>query len=38
MNTRIRFFGAAAFEIVTPAGLRIMIDPFLDDNPVSPVK
>jgi L-ascorbate metabolism protein UlaG (beta-lactamase superfamily) len=38
MNTRIRFFGAAAFEIVTPAGMRIMIDPFLDDNPASPVK
>jgi L-ascorbate metabolism protein UlaG (beta-lactamase superfamily) len=38
MTTRIRFFGAAAFEVVTPHGLRVLIDPFLDDNPASPVK
>ncbi|MBI3973148.1 MAG: metal-dependent hydrolase [Chloroflexi bacterium] len=38
MATRIRFFGAAAFEIVTPQGMRILIDPFLDENPASPVK
>lgn len=38
MGTQIRFFGAAAFEIVTSQGLRVMIDPFLDDNPVCPVR
>jgi L-ascorbate metabolism protein UlaG (beta-lactamase superfamily) len=38
MATRLRFFGAAAFEIVTPAGLRVLIDPFLDENPASPIK
>jgi L-ascorbate metabolism protein UlaG (beta-lactamase superfamily) len=38
MATHLRFFGAAAFEIVTPQGLRVLIDPFLDENPASPVK
>lgn len=38
MGTEIRFFGAAAFEIVASNGLRIMIDPFLDESPVSPVR
>jgi L-ascorbate metabolism protein UlaG (beta-lactamase superfamily) len=37
-TTRIRFFGVAAYEIVTRAGLRILMDPFLDENPGSPVK
>ncbi len=37
-NTRIRFFGVAAYEIVTRAGKRILLDPFLDRNPASPVK
>lgn len=37
-STRIRFFGVAAYEIVTRAGQHILIDPFLDDNPGSPVK
>lgn len=32
-TTRIRFHGVAAYEIVTRAGLRILLDPFLDDNP-----
>lgn len=36
--TRIRFFGVAAYEIVTSAGQHILLDPFLDDNPGSPVK
>ena len=36
--TRIRFFGVAAFEIVTPSGQHVLIDPFLDDNPGSPVR
>ncbi|MCL5960077.1 MAG: MBL fold metallo-hydrolase [Chloroflexi bacterium] len=38
MATRIRFFGISAFEIVNSKGLRILIDPCLNDNPVSPLK
>lgn len=37
-TTRIRFLGVAAYEIVTRTGKRILLDPFLDDNPGSPVK
>lgn len=37
-STRIRFFGVAAYEIVTRAGQRILLDPFLDENPASPIK
>ncbi|MCL4467285.1 MAG: MBL fold metallo-hydrolase [Chloroflexi bacterium] len=36
--TRLRFFGVATLEIDTESGLRIIVDPFLDDNPASPVK
>ena len=36
--TRIRFFGVAAYEISTREGVRILVDPFLDENPGSPVK
>lgn len=32
-TTRMRFHGVAAYEIVTGAGLRILCDPFLDQNP-----
>jgi L-ascorbate metabolism protein UlaG (beta-lactamase superfamily) len=38
MATQIRFFGVAAYEIVTSRGQHILLDPFLDDNPGSPVK
>lgn len=38
MATRIRFLGVAAFEVVTVAGAHILIDPYLDANPVSPLK
>ena len=31
--TRIRVHGVAAYEIITRAGLRILCDPFLDENP-----
>jgi len=31
--TRFRFHGVATYEIVTRAGLRILCDPFLDENP-----
>ena len=37
-STRIRFFGVAAYEIVTRDGRHILVDPFLDQNPGSPVK
>lgn len=36
--TRIRFFGVAAYELVTGQGRHILIDPFLDENPGSPVR
>src|SRR4029078_7411626 len=36
MATRIRFFGVAAYEIERENGQRILIDPFLDENPGSP--
>lgn len=38
MTTTIRFFGVAAYEIVTGDGKHILVDPFLDENPGSPVK
>jgi L-ascorbate metabolism protein UlaG (beta-lactamase superfamily) len=38
MTTRIRFFGVAAYEIITSRGQHILIDPFLDDNPGSPIR
>lgn len=37
-TTRIRFLGVAAYEIVTRAGLRILMDPFLSENPGSPIR
>src|SRR6266705_1503801 len=36
--TRITFFGVAAYEVVTSRGQHILLDPFLDENPRSPVK
>jgi L-ascorbate metabolism protein UlaG (beta-lactamase superfamily) len=36
--TRIRFFGVAAYELTTGRGQGILVDPFLDENPGSPVK
>ena len=38
MTTEIRFFGYSAFEITNSQGVKILIDPYLDENPVSPVK
>lgn len=38
MTTQIRFFGVAAYEIITSRGQHILIDPFLDENPGSPIK
>src|SRR5947208_587961 len=36
-TTRIRFFGVAAYEIVTRDGCHVLVDPFLDENPGSPM-
>lgn len=38
MTTRIRFLGVAAYEIITSQGQHILIDPFIDENPGSPIK
>jgi L-ascorbate metabolism protein UlaG (beta-lactamase superfamily) len=38
MTVSIRFLGTAAFEIITAAGKRILIDPYLDENRKSPYK
>lgn len=38
MTTRIRFFGVAGYEIITSRNQHILIDPFLDENPGSPLK
>ena len=38
MTVSIRFLGTAAFEIITARGKRILIDPYLDENPVSPIE
>ena len=35
--TRIRFLGVAAYEIVNRAGQRMLLDPFISDNPACPV-
>jgi L-ascorbate metabolism protein UlaG (beta-lactamase superfamily) len=32
-TTRMRFHGVAAYEVIDSAGKRILLDPFLDDNP-----
>ena len=37
MATRIRFLGVAGYEIITPDGTHILIDPFLDGNPGAPL-
>lgn len=38
MKTTIRFFGVAGYEITTPEGRHVLIDPFLDENPACAVK
>ena len=35
---KLRYFSHSAFQITTDGGKIILIDPFLDDNPTSPVK
>jgi L-ascorbate metabolism protein UlaG (beta-lactamase superfamily) len=38
MPARIRFLGVAAYEIVTEKEQHILLDPYLDDNPGSPIR
>lgn len=35
---KLRYFSHSAFQITTTNDVKIIIDPFLDDNPTSPVK
>ncbi|KAB2909560.1 MAG: metal-dependent hydrolase [Ignavibacteriales bacterium] len=35
---KLRYFGHSAFQITTNQGIKILIDPFLTDNALSPVK
>jgi L-ascorbate metabolism protein UlaG (beta-lactamase superfamily) len=35
---KLRYFSHSSFQITTDAGTVILIDPFLDDNPTSPVR
>jgi L-ascorbate metabolism protein UlaG (beta-lactamase superfamily) len=38
VTVSVRFLGVAAFEIITAEGKRILVDPYLDANPLSPIK
>ena len=38
MSTKIRFLGFSAFLITTSKGINILIDPYLNDNPSSPLR
>ncbi len=38
MTVKLQFFGTAGYRIVTDAGKAVVIDPYLDQNPVCPVK
>jgi len=35
---KLKYFSHSGFQITTDSGTKILIDPFLDDNPTSPVK
>ena len=35
---KLRYFSHSAFQVITAAGKKILLDPFLDGNPTSPVK
>ncbi len=38
MSVSIQFFGVAGYKIITADGVHVLIDPFMDENPYSPVK
>ncbi len=35
---KLKYFSHSAFQVTTDKGTKILLDPFLDDNPTSPVK
>lgn len=35
---KLKYFSHSAFQVTTNSGIKILIDPYLDDNPGSPVK
>jgi L-ascorbate metabolism protein UlaG (beta-lactamase superfamily) len=35
-NVKVRWLGHAAFEVESPGGTKLVIDPFITDNPVTP--
>ncbi len=35
---KLKYFSHSAFQVTTDSGIKILIDPFLDNNPTSPVK
>jgi L-ascorbate metabolism protein UlaG (beta-lactamase superfamily) len=35
---KLKYFSHSGFQVTTESGTRILIDPFLDNNPTSPVK
>ncbi len=37
-KTQVTWLGHAAFEIVSPGGTRLLIDPFLKENPATPAE
>jgi L-ascorbate metabolism protein UlaG (beta-lactamase superfamily) len=37
MAVRLEYFGTAGYRIVTSEGKTVVIDPYLDSNPVSPI-
>jgi L-ascorbate metabolism protein UlaG (beta-lactamase superfamily) len=38
VSVRLQFFGTAAYHLVTASGKSVVIDPYLDRNPASPIK
>lgn len=38
MTVKLQFYGYAAYRIVTSAGKNVLIDPYLNHNPVSPIQ
>lgn len=36
MSVKIQFFGYAGYKIITESGQHIVVDPFLNENPVAP--
>lgn len=38
VGMKLKYFSHSSFQITTASGQTLLIDPFLDDNPTSPVK